>query len=629
MNRWAFLFLLLRAVSAAQTPDIGHLLATIAKYEQGGSREALVQFRAVVTSTPPSGRKAIEQRLLAFLQSKTTPAGREFALRELSLIGTEASVPVLARLLVKPETSEMARYALTRIPGPASDRALRDALAHASGDTRIGVINSLGQRRDAGSVIRLKGFLTPADPAAEAAAAALGRIGNETALNALAEARKRASKPGWLSEAYLDCATQLKSIKAYKELLASAEPENIRVAALGAIAEADSAAAMPALQATVESGKPALQAAAIRFLSVIPGADITESLVRRYAALDASLQPRLLKALADRGDTAALPLFVTVAGEGSGPARLAAFEGLGRLGGGANVALLARTAAASEGAEQTSARAALYRLRGSGVDKAIVDVISAGTGKEKRELIIAAGERGIPAAAGALITAVQSGDADLRRESLKALRGIAGAEQVPALVGFLEASSAAADRREIAQTLAAALKRSDASSIKLVLEAYTRTSAIPARVAILEVLGQTSSDAALPLLRESLRGSTPELARGAVLALTEWTTPTPLGDLYALAQSAPTPALSVLALRGYLKLLALPSDRAPAESARMLRDAMNLAKQTPEKRAILALLPSFPSPESLKIAEAALKEPAVAREARIALDRITSTLKFQ
>ena len=46
----------------------------------------------------------------------------------------------------------MARYALERIPAAAAAAALRDALPKLTGTLKVGVIGSLGVRRDAASV---------------------------------------------------------------------------------------------------------------------------------------------------------------------------------------------------------------------------------------------------------------------------------------------------------------------------------------------------------------------------------------------------------------------------------------------------------------------------------------------
>jgi hypothetical protein len=56
---------------------------------------------------------------------------------------------------------------------------------------------------------------------------------------------------------------------------------------------------------------------------------------------------------------------------------------------------------------------------------------------------------------------------------------------------------------------------------------------------------------------------------------------------------------------------------------------MRLASQTPEKRTILSLLPSFPSKESLGVARAAVTDQAVTTEAKIAVDQVAEALKLK
>ena len=69
----------------------------------------------------------------------------------------------LAALLPDKELTSWARTALEVIPDPAADDALRSAMATLQGRTLIGVINSIGFRRDAQAVPGLTGRLKDAD----------------------------------------------------------------------------------------------------------------------------------------------------------------------------------------------------------------------------------------------------------------------------------------------------------------------------------------------------------------------------------------------------------------------------------------------------------------------------------
>jgi hypothetical protein len=172
------------------------------------------------------------------------------------------------------------------------------------------------------------------------------------------------------------------------------------------------------------------------------------------------------------------------------------------------------------------------------------------------------------------------------------------------------------------------VRRSESPTAAAVVAAYQKSPPIETRLALLEVLGQSSIETALPLLRQSLVDNDSRVARGAILALSEWATPAPLPDLLAVARTQQNPGLQVLALRGYLRLLGLPSRRPPVETAQRLGEAMSLARQAAEKRTILSMLSNFAGKEALAVAEAATKDPEVAKEAAAAVDRINGLLKF-
>ena len=73
---------------------------------------------------------------------------RNDACRELATIGDPKAIPVLVGLLGDEKLSHMARYALEPIKDASVDTALRDAMGKLKGDLQIGVINSIGVRRD-------------------------------------------------------------------------------------------------------------------------------------------------------------------------------------------------------------------------------------------------------------------------------------------------------------------------------------------------------------------------------------------------------------------------------------------------------------------------------------------------
>jgi hypothetical protein len=276
----------------------------------------------------------------------------------------------------------------------------------------------------------------------------------------------------------------------------------------------------------------------------------------------------------------------------------------------------------------------------------------------KVELVIAAGQRVARGAADALISAAGDPDPEVRREAMRALRNAGGPAQTAPLLQMLLKASTASERRDAAQTLAAVLRSGQPASMSAVVSAYNSAGDLNARLSLIDVMGQTSSNEALPLLRSGLKDASTEIARAAILALSNWDNSTPLTDLFDFAKAVPQNALAsepepvaggrggrggrggfggppptnnlkVLAVRGVLKLMVLQSDRTASASGRMLGETMALATQNPEKLLALSLLPVFPSQESLEVAQAATRDPAVVDEAKVAVAQVAEALKLK
>ena len=212
------------------------------KFDWGSDLAALnpIEDAAIAAHEKPEAGKELESRLVAALQSELSLDAQEYVCRKLAMVGTAAAVPSLAVLLVKKEISHMARFALERIPVSEAAQALRDALPKVSGLVKIGVINSLGARRDAAAVATLAGLLKDGDPAiARAAALALGAIGSAESAAALQLAQKAATgNPLTLIDALLSCAeamlanNKLADASAiYKTFDQASQPRLVRLAA--------------------------------------------------------------------------------------------------------------------------------------------------------------------------------------------------------------------------------------------------------------------------------------------------------------------------------------------------------------------------------------------------------------
>jgi len=211
-------------------------------YDWGNDRAALGAIDAAVAASnkDQAAQKQLEKRLADVLGADVSGAAKDFVCRKLSLVGSAQCVPTVAALLTDEKLSHMARYALERIPDAAAVKAMRDALPKVKGKLKVGVINSLGVRRDAESTKALVALLKDGDKGvASAAAAALGSIGTPDAAKALDAFEAPKELLLAVCDAQLTCAERLlaggkkvDALKIYKSLSKPNLPKHVRVAGM-------------------------------------------------------------------------------------------------------------------------------------------------------------------------------------------------------------------------------------------------------------------------------------------------------------------------------------------------------------------------------------------------------------
>jgi len=217
-------------------------LDALKTYDWGADSTPLKPIEEAILSSrgDAAARRELELKLAAVLQSDVPRDAKDFVCRKLMVIGSAASVPALAELLGNAELSHMARYALERISAPEAAAALRDSLAKLGGAQKVGVVGSLGVRRDAASVATLAPLVADADASvATAAAYALGAIRSADAAKALAAAKpasdaaKKASTDASLAcaEALLADGKKAEALAIYKGVASGNGAKHVKLAA--------------------------------------------------------------------------------------------------------------------------------------------------------------------------------------------------------------------------------------------------------------------------------------------------------------------------------------------------------------------------------------------------------------
>jgi len=367
-----------------------------------------------------------------------------------------------------------------------------------------------------------------------------------------------------------------------------------------------------------------MQAAAIAMVKEMPGTEVTKALAKELPNLSAKSQVQLLSALGDRGDIAARSAVVAAVKSEDESVRIAALRALGQLGDDSNVELLAQSAAGARGTEQKAARDSLYRLRGPNIDKVILAAIPKAEVKTKVELISSVGQRNIKAGVETLLATAKDSDRKVRIESLRTLKVVAGPENLPALVELLINAKSSTDRTETQKTIAAvahriADKNRQATSVLAALPSVKGTAA---RCSLLNVLGRIGDNSALPVLYTSLKDENVDIQTAAIRALADWPTPEPVTELMKVAENSGNKVHRILALRGFVRLLGLASNRPSGETIEMYKKAMSMSPDAGEKKKVLSGLATTKSLAAMQMAAGYLDDGVLSVEAGAAVVNI-------
>jgi type 1 glutamine amidotransferase/HEAT repeat protein len=612
------------------------LLGRIATYQYGESRAALAELdefiRDVGDLTP--ALKKLEVSFLEFLSSNATLAGKQFICQRIWRIGTEASVPQLTHMLDDNATFDMALSALESVGGDTVYTALVKASRSASGRTLAGIISVFGNRRvKSATAVLVPLTASPDSTIACAALSALGKIGTPPALDAL-ENSVPSVKPSLrrhLLDVMLLCAEQLISdgnrelaLKVYRKLNAPGEPLAVRIAALRGMVAADPSHATSLISGTLRSSDVELHAAAVQLVKDIKGMENIRAIARTFSELPSEGQVQLLAALSHHRDSELLQIVIGAVSSNDAYVRAAAFRALGAMGDASVVPLLLRASTTSTGSEQEEARRGLYDLHASGVDDAIVHAVAGSKSNEKVELVRAIGEREMRSALGLVLQTAKDPSLPVRIESAKALRVLAGEEQLPAMVQLLTRARDEAERHEVEIALVAVARRvSDPrAQDQALLSVYPSVKNQATRTSFIYVLGKIGAPGSLPALRKVLADKNAEVRLAAIRALSEWPTAEPYADLWKVATRAKERTHRTLALRGSVRLIGLDAKRSPEESVKLYRDAMKVAPSTEELKLLLSAVGEAGSLAAFQLAAGYLNDKNLQEEAEAAVVKI-------
>ena len=615
------------AVEDIKAAEVTELLKKVMQYDWDKNQEPLQKMTLLVREclNNPKNARMVEAKLLEVLSSNTNLAVKDYICRQLAVIGSDMSVSALGSMLSKPETSDIARYALERINSGNVDKVLFDVLKSSNNNkVKAGVIVSLGVRRYAAAITEIGKYLSSDNEIlAVASMHALGSIGSEAAADALLSANPAVSKAR-AYDALLACGQKLadegnteKASKIFSYVYRISRDNTTRKGGFIGLIKTDKANSSTLIKEAIEGNDALLQKAAIQTLSLVEDKDLLILIAGSLKNYSDEAKALIIAALAENsnkvGETQVLPLVQSQ----SQAVRMAAYDALAKIGTVKSVNKLAEIAAGvKDRTEKEAVQNALNSMPGKSVDREILNLIVSAdnAGKEMVviELINAAVARQADGVSDILFVVTQSSSRRVVSSAIRALMITAGSDDVNAMVELLaDKPSAGTENALIVLTDRLPDKK---VLIKAIAAKYKSLSNSNAKQSFLKVMGKLGGNEIAAILKAEYASSDAAIKEAAFRAMTEWPGEDFISEMKSLAKTGADAKTRILAIRGYLKMIQAHGGK---NSGDLALEAYDMAERADEKRMVIGAMADFASKKVLMFLAQALDNPEFKAEAEI------------
>ena len=579
----------------------------------------------------PQLRAVTEQQIIALLESDATIRAKQFVCHQLWIIATDKSVAVLEKMLLEIDTAEMACYALRTHPSDAATRVLRESLSRVDDQTKIRILNILGDRKDTACVGQLIDLLESENAdVAEAAAISLGTIGTEKGVEAIEKTRAAASGKIHviLTRAWLRCAEYYAqnnrmrdALAIYETLFDESESLPVRRSALVSALNTGHTYAVKLMIAAIEQDDPMLRAAGIANSYLLKGPEVTRKLISAIETTESNTQVLLVEALGRRDGPLVKDAVTAAAGSKEVDVRIAAYDVLAHVGDASSAALLCNALNQNPTKRQVDTiLACLRRMSADGADRVIVEALNRADAPAKSLLIRVISDRRYRPAVGMLYGYTGDKNPAVAKAALRAIGSLGNYQGVPNLINAVLESPNETVAEEAVRAIIAITRRGGNEEYvgELILGRLEKVDSAAERCSLMRVLAAAPGENSLKWLQAASKDQNARVRDCAVRTLADYPEATAARILLDIFETTQNKTHRILALRGGIRLCKT-TDISAERAVKLCRQAMQEAATVPEEKLILSALAETVHPEALQIALDAMERPAIKTEASLAV----------
>jgi HEAT repeat protein len=346
-----------------------------------------------------------------------------------------------------------------------------------------------------------------------------------------------------------------------------------------------------------------------------------EAATYRFAAEIAKQSPEgqieLVRALADRGDAAAIPPITTLLLQATDPAvRSAAVLALGTLGTQVEVAVLKRSLAGGD-PEKAAARRALTIIRGDAATKELIDAAKFGDPALRPIFIDILADRRARVALPEFAALTVDADAAVRAASLRALEKLGGPEQVAGLIAGVLKAAAGNERRDAERALVTVCTKNQGHerAATIFLEAFKKAPESEQET-LLPALGGVGGPGAMAIVDELIASPDAAKRKFGLSALSRWPDATVASRLLDLTAKTQDPAERALLLGALIRIAPLPSNNLnDGQKLDLVKKTMQLCQTNEDRARLIERVNAIRTVDAFRFVTGYLDSPALAEPA--------------
>ncbi|NOY58538.1 MAG: DUF1080 domain-containing protein [Calditrichaeota bacterium] len=398
--------------------------------------------------------------------------------------------------------------------------------------------------------------------------------------------------------------------------------KSAKIAALTLLVDGTGSQAINDVLSFMQDDDKKVRVAALRLAEKFDTPEITQKWTGLIKTSEPETKAEIIEMFGRRGSAAALPVVKASLQSGNARVRLAAFSAEKAILGEKAAADLIAALPGFEEADLPIVKRELSTLPTQALLPVIENKFDNLDGKSKIILLEILQERHAGEALPFLRESLKSDDAELRIAALKGLADLGQKDDLAVVLRHWQKCENASEKKEAQNAITAIIRNSsDQKAAFNQLGETFSTLSTANKIAMLKIYRNFGGDKAFQFVQKQSENKA--LNEAATRTIIDWPDESALDAVVQIAQNNKNQTLRILAIRGALRILRENPMGAPSAFA-YCRQLMQAADRPEEKRMVLAGLSNIKSPQSLRYVARLTQDKSIAYEAAFAAAKIAS-----